>query len=154
MPQEIERKFLLRSLPQQVLGSAAPVRIRQGYLVLEGEVELRIRHSEDDYYISSKHGSGLVREEDGRQIDKDLFEFLWPFTEKRRVEKDRYTVSNNGFTLEFDYYVGSLAGLVVLEVEFASVADADAFTMPDYCLQDITNDRRYKNAILAEQGRP
>lgn len=154
MATEIERKFLLKQLPQDLLGNAGCAEIKQGYLVLGQNCELRVRSINGSYYFTSKRGQGLVREENEQAIDRVVFDLVWPFTEERRIEKSRYTVQQNAITFDFDVYRGNLAGLQVLEVEFDSVEQANAFPMPDYCAREITDDGRYKNACLAVKGLP
>lgn len=68
--------------------------------------------------------------------------------------KTRYQFEENGTRIFVDVYSGNLEGLVVAEVEFASVAEAEAFVPPSWFGQDITSDKRYKNANLAKDGMP
>jgi CYTH domain-containing protein len=154
MAQEIERKFLLKQLPQTLLAEVEPANIKQGYLVMGQDRELRVRSIDGQAYFTSKRGQGLVREEIELPVDDGVFNLVWPFTEEKRIEKSRYTIKQDSATYDFDVYFGKLEGLQVLEVEFDSIDDAKAFSMPDYCVQEITDDNRYKNATLAVKGLP
>jgi len=154
MATEIERKFLVKNITSELTDGVEPLLIRQGYLVLSQKRELRVRNMGEHYFLTSKQGHGMIREESEQEIDRAVFELLWPFTEGRRLEKNRFKVAQGDLTFEFDQYLGELAGLNVLEVEFESIDSANAFAMPVYCHKEITHDNRYKNASLAEKGLP
>lgn len=151
---EIERKFLVSRLPS--LDDAQRTRIRQGYLTQPSDsVEIRLRQKNDLYFLTLKSDGGAVRVEREAEISRDQFETLWPETEGRRVEKDRWTGRlSDAQVFELDLFAGDLEPLQLVEVEFASVADADAFVAPDWFGTDVTEDKRYKNKALALNGKP
>ena len=86
---EIERKFLLRSLPPEL--DAAPARvIIQGYLALTQEgVEVRVRRKDDKTFLTVKHGADLTRTEVELPLPADGWDALWPLTAGRRLRKTR-----------------------------------------------------------------
>jgi adenylate cyclase len=152
---EIERKFLVRALPDD--HDRHPARpIRQGYLAIEGGgSEVRVRQIGDDTVLTVKRGGGRTRVEEEIRIAPDAFERLWPLTEGRRVEKVRHMLpAGDALVLELDVYEGDLAGLVVAEVEFTTEADADAWVPPPWLGAEVTQDERYKNHRLATDGVP
>lgn len=151
---EIERKFILSEHPVELLQGIIPERISQGYLLLEGDRELRIRKRGENYRMTVKQGVGLVRTEHEWPIAVEQFDCLWPLTEGRRVEKLRYAVPWNHWTLEIDLFEGPLSPLMLLEIEFADLQDSRAFTVPDFVVAEVTNDKAYKNAMLATRGLP
>jgi CYTH domain-containing protein len=61
---------------------------------------------------------------------------------------------DGGRVAEVDLYAGSLAGLRIVEVEFASADDASRFTPPSWFGSEVTGDRRWTNAELARHGAP
>src|SRR5438552_1172812 len=66
---EIERKFLVDELPG-ALGSYPSEEIEQGYLAIDGEVEVRVRRRGGDAtQITLKAGSGESRLEEEFEID-------------------------------------------------------------------------------------
>ena len=150
---EIERKFLVLGVPE---GDWSSSRIRQGYVAIAADGgEVRVRDRDGECTLTVKHGVGVVREEHETVISADLFEALWPQTEGRRVEKRRMLVPlGDALTAEVDVFDGALAGLVVAEVEFASLEAAEAFAAPGWFGADVTDDRRYKNQALALHGIP
>src|SRR4051794_20672923 len=151
---EIERKFLVREPPADL--DVYPVEhIEQGYLVLEpGGGELRIRRSDGRAKLTLKQGSGLVRAEEELTLARDRFKRLWPLTAERRVVKSRYRVPDEAATIEVDVYAGRHTGLIVAEVEFASVEADEEFVRPAWLSEGLTGDDRYANRKLAVHGVP
>lgn len=148
---EIERKYLLVETPDDLPTGSA---IRQGYLAVDGPTEVRIRAIDDRYVLTVKGGHGLERAEVELDLDRDRFDALWPLTQGRQLDKTRHRVPIGSLIAEVDVYRGSLDGLVVAEVEFASVADAEAFDPPGWLGRDVTGERGWSNAALATNGRP
>lgn len=153
-PQEIERKFLV-SAPPALKGLESDV-IRQGYVTQAGDsVELRLRQKGDSWFLTVKSDGDLSRTEYDMPISREQFDTLWPATLGRRVEKTRYSGRlADGALFELDIFSAALAPLMLVEVEFASVAEAGAFRPPAWFGPEVTMDRRYKNKALADQGRP
>jgi CYTH domain-containing protein len=151
---EIERKFIVASLPAGLLDNHQGEKIDQGYLFLEDQTELRIRNRAGRCTMTLKQGSGLERQEQEQDIDSDLFAMLWPLTAGRRVEKTRYVIDQSGYCLELDLFRGVLEPLILLEVEFATVSDSREFVPPDFVGREVTRDRAFSNAILATSGLP
>lgn len=154
MSKEIERKFLVNSLPD--LSGAKKAVVRQGYLTApEDSTELRLRQKNDRYFLTLKGAGGLVRVERETEMSAEQFETFWPETEGRRVEKERYTNSLlDGREYELDIFQGALAPLRLVEVEFSSESEALGFTPPAWFGADVTEDKRYKNKNLAIDGVP
>lgn len=154
MSQEIERKFLVVTLPD--LSDAKPTYVRQGYLTLpEDSVEIRVRQKGERYFMTLKGGEGLVRTEREAEVSVEQFDTFWPETEGRRVEKTRHTGTlPDGMEFELDVFSGALDGLCMVEVEFNSEDAANAFAAPGWFGDDVTSDKRYKNKALALNGLP
>lgn len=149
---EIERKFLVATMPD--LSGARKSSLRQGYLTVpKDSVEVRLRQSDETFILCVKSGEGIVRGEREIEISKDQFALLWPQTEGRRVEKDRWVGRlEGGLTYELDIFGGELAPLVMVEVEFRSEAEANQFTAPDWFGRDVSSDKRFGNKSLAISG--
>jgi adenylate cyclase len=148
---EIERKFLLDALPAD-LRFARRQLIRQGYLALDGETEVRVRMGSEPATLTIKSGRGEVRTEEALALDARQAQALWELTEGRRLEKLRRRIRVSGAAVEVDEYQGRLAGLVVAEVEFDDEQAARAFRMPDWFVREVTGDPRYANRSLAVDG--
>lgn len=150
---EIERKFLLPSLPTGV-NLWTPVEVMQGYLNLP--FEMRVRKMGDECYLTIKSEGDISRHETELAIPKETFIQVWNTTGGRRITKTRYFIPHDSHSLELDRYHGHLDGLVTLECEFKSMEDAEDFVLPEWAkhAQDITFDPRYKNRALAINGLP
>ena len=148
---EIEKKYKSEKLPD---GLGEGIHILQGYLIIGKNNEVRIRKKGDKYLLTYKSGGTLSRQEIEIRIPRFIFEIMWPKTEGRRIEKIRYLKPlSNGLVLEFDRYLGSLNGLITLEVEFSNEDLANKFSLPEYIKgEDVTSDTGYKNKNLAVHG--
>jgi CHAD domain-containing protein/CYTH domain-containing protein len=148
---EIERKFLLRALPDGVRD--APAReIEQGYLPGERLVE-RLRRVRDGervrYYRTVKLGDGLARTEVEEETTPELFASLWPLTEGRRVVKRRYRVRAGVLRWEVDEFLDR--DLVLAEVELPSErtpAEPPEWLRPSV-VREVTGEPEFTNARLA-----
>jgi CYTH domain-containing protein len=151
---EIERKFLIERAPEE-LSAYVRSEIDQGYLASDpaDSTEVRLRRKGDKYWLTVKRGLGLKRLEREVALDEAQFETLWPLTEGARLQKTRYLIPSSDGTIELDVYRGSLDGLIVAEVEFASCAKADAYAPPAWFGRDVTDVAAYGNRALARLTR-
>ncbi len=133
---EIERKFLIKRLPLEMLRSRH-FRIAQGYLASEtGGRHVRLRKK---------------REEREIRLSPKQFATLWPATAGRRLRKTRYEIPWKNLKIEIDIYHGSNHGLMVAEVEFPSQASCRQFKPPRWFGREITGEKRYSNVRLARE---
>ncbi len=154
MATEIERKFLLDELPATLRPGRGEA-IKQGYLALDGDTEVRVRMGSEPPRLTVKSGRGEVRTEVEMAIAGADAQALWGLTEGRRVEKTRRLLRlGANITAEVDEYTGDLAGLVVVEVEFADEQAARAFEAPAWFGRELTGERAYANRSLACDGLP
>ena len=148
---EIERKFLVKSLPAGMQGGTP---ILQGYLAHDEQMEVRIRRYGNKHFLTVKEGFGLKRRETEIEIASYQFHALWPSTEGRRLEKVRSVVNYGAFRVEVDRYLDDLEPLLVAEVEFSSIEESESFEKPDYLGEEVTEVEAYKNLSLAIHGIP
>ena len=153
MATEIERKFLLDELPA-TLRFARGEQIRQGYLALDGDTEVRLRTGSKPPRLTIKSGRGAVRTEVELPVDGRDAPALWELTEGRRVEKTRRRMRIDGAEAEVDEYGGGLQGLVVVEVEFDDEQSARGFDPPAWFGRELTGEPAYANRTLACEGLP
>jgi CYTH domain-containing protein len=147
---EIERKYLVAALPANLKEYPAK-KIAQGYL--NTDPVIRIRRSNDDYYLTYKGKGLLVREEYNLPLTREAYEHLLPKIDGLLIEKTRYLIPlDNGLTAELDVFEGSLAPLTLVEVEFDTVEAANAFCPPDWFGEDVTNSGNYQNSTLSKRG--
>ena len=156
---EIERKFLLSGVPP-TMRFARREPIRQGYIALDGDTEVRLRITPKGAVLTIKAGRGGVRVEEEVSLQTRQGEALWELTEGRRVQKSRRRVRLPGpagiaeLVAEVDEYAGALDGLVVAEVEFPDEQTARGFEPPPWFGRELTDDWRYANRSLASDGMP
>jgi adenylate cyclase len=153
MAQEIERKWKLSALPMHILGqSLTPNHIRQGYLVVSNQGEVRFRHDKDGYTLTFKGEGSISREEENYTLKGPMgFELFLTRMVGGAIEKNRYSLAQGDITFEIDDYQGALTGLVIVEVEFSSIEQANDFILPEWLRggTEVTNDKRFKNKYLA-----
>ena len=147
---EIERKYLVEALPAN-LESHPSEEIEQGYLAIDGPVEVRLRRRGERPTLTVKAGDGRARVEQELVIAEASLEALWPLTSGRRVRKRRYTIPADiaGLSIELDVYGGWLGGLMVAEVEFPTLEASGAFDAPGWFGREVTGDPEYRNQSLA-----
>ncbi len=148
---EIERKFLIKRLPLEIL-RARHSKIAQGYLATEpGGRHVRLRKRRETASLTFKVDRGSAREEREITLSAKQFATLWPATAGRRLHKVRYEVRWKNVTIEVDIYQGRNKGLVVAEVEFPSQLSCRRFKPPPWFGREVTGERRYSNVKLARE---
>lgn len=167
-PVEVERKFVIdldqNELNEIIASAEARSNIRQGYVAIGTDgSETRVRSLDDERFsMTVKTVGDISRGEQNIDISREMFSALWETTIGQRVEKVRYYIPYDAYTIELDVYAADLAGLVTAEVEFSAGGkrEADAlvraatFTPPEWFGEDVTSDKRYKNQSLARFGAP
>lgn len=163
-PTEVERKFIvhLDDIPAEVELSAVPsTLLRQVYVAIGSDgSETRVRSFNDERFeMTIKSPGTIARSEQNVKISAEMFDSLWQQTEGQRVEKQRYYIPLGDHTIELDIYKNNLEGLVTAEVEFSgreteAMIRATSFEPPSWFGEDVSDDQRYKNKNLAQQGLP
>lgn len=146
---EIERKYLVKELPEN-LDQYPCKHIEQGYLNTDPVV--RIRRTDDRYTLTYK-GSGLmVREEHNLPLNAEAFRHMKEKIDGILIEKCRYLIPFETYTIELDIFEGELASLQLAEVEFESEAEANAFVPPAWFGEDVTFSTKYHNSTLSQRS--
>ncbi|MDX1606667.1 MAG: CYTH domain-containing protein [Candidatus Competibacterales bacterium] len=150
MAVEIERKFLTRNNAwhRQVYSSA---RIRQGYLVNERNLTVRVRVAGSEARLTLKGPmQGFSRTEYEYPIPvADADQMLVNLCQRPLIEKTRYWLRHGGHTWEIDVFEGDNLGLTVAEVEL-SYPD-EQIELPEWIGKEVSNDPRYLNASLVRR---
>jgi adenylate cyclase len=148
---EIERKFLVKQLPEKLQRYRHYV-IAQGYLAIErAGRHVRLRRKGKTASLTFKVGRGAHREEREIKLSPKQFAALWPATAGRRLRKVRYEIPWKNLLIEIDVYRGKHAGLVVAEVEFPDRATCRKFKAPPWFGREVTGEKRYSNVRLANE---
>ncbi|MDR0269289.1 CYTH domain-containing protein [Paenibacillus sp.] len=154
MALEIERKFLLPEYPaalisEQVIRIEKEQWIEQTYLAIHEDQELRVRKIHDltskqlEYTHTFKKGHGIAREEVEYSISEGLYEQMITVHQAVPLIKKRTTAVWGDHVIEIDDY--EQIQLLVLEVEFASVEEAESFVAPEWFGKDISTEKQYSN---------
>lgn len=150
MTKEIERKFVVTGEAWRV-SAANGMPYRQGYLTTGTAVTVRVRVAGERGYLTIKGlHAGLSRAEFEYEIPlTDAEQMLTHLCSTPPVEKVRYRVEHAGLIWEVDEFTGANAPLVLAEVELDS--ETQPVTLPDWVGQEVSTDRHYTNAYLAQQ---
>jgi len=148
---EIERKYLLRGLPERVQGVESSV-IEQGYLPGSGARE-RLRRAVGSrgtrFTRTVKLGTGVVRAEFEEELGEAEFERLWPRCADARLRKRRYLVPDGELVWEIDEFLDR--PLVLAEVELPTPDFQVA--IPDWLepslVREVTEESAFSNLRLA-----
>ena len=146
---EIERKFLIDLDKLPFCPEDYPCRhIEQGYLCTAPVV--RIRRDNDHYFLTYKSKGLMVREEYNLPLTEESYEHLRQKIDGRLITKTRYVIPlEEGLSLELDIFEGSLAPLVLAEIEFPDQESAAAYKAPEWLGEDVTMSPRYHNSTLS-----
>ena len=151
---EIERKWRISELPAD-LGSYECIDMEQAYL--NEHPTVRIRRENDSYILTYKGIStdDISHAEYNLPLTKEAFLHMLPKHDGRVIKKKRYIIplqaeaEGTPLTAELDIFDEPFAPLMIVEVEFPSLAAAQSFTAPSWFGEDVTHDRRFRNAVMA-----
>ena len=137
---EIEKKYLTTNIPFD-LDKFSKTEIQQCYISTDPVI--RIRKSDENYFLTFKSSGEISREEFETLITKNQYENLLKKAETKIISKTRYFIPlDNGLTAETDIYYGELKGLITTEVEFKTQTDCNSFIPPEWLGKDISSDNR------------
>ena len=149
---EIERKYLIKdinTLPIN-LKDYPHHEIEQAYL--NTDPVIRVRRQDNDYYLTYKSKGLMAREEYNLPLNKISYEHLLEKADGNILTKTRYEIPlNDHLTIELDIFHGKFEGLILAEVEFPSMEEAESFTPPEYFGEDVTFSTEYHNSTLSQK---
>ena len=153
---EIERKYLLRFLPEEARDGRW-IDIAQGYLpgttLRERVRRVSVHHGSGrkdvHFYRTVKLGEGVARTEIEEETTEAIFLALWPLTKRRRLRKRRFEIDVDGRTWEIDEFRNR--DLVLAEIELDS--EDEEVTFPDWLApavqREVTGEPEFQNINLA-----
>lgn len=145
---EIERKFTVKKMPAGLESFPFHI-IQQAYLNTDPVV--RIRREDETYYLTYKGRGLMAREEYNLPLNRPSYEHLLAKADGQIISKKRYLIPFGAYTIELDVFEAPFAPLVIAEVEFPSLEEADAFLAPDWFDADVTQDPAYHNSNLSRR---
>jgi adenylate cyclase len=149
MAQEIERKFLL------AVGASIPIpikfkryNIKQGYISADKDKNVRIRLTDNKAVIGIKFTSEAITDEYEYKIPKKDGRAIYEKT-TNRVEKHRLSFKRNKVHYDIDKYPNDV---VVVEAEFKSVEQMNAWVKPSWIGDEVTGFEEYSNVVISQQN--
>ena len=148
---EIERKYLVSAPPEDYLSWDCRS-IEQAYLCTDPVV--RVRRDGDKYYMTYKSKGLLAREEYNLPLNEAAYHHLISKADGIILTKKRYKRQLEGSALqvELDVFSGTYEGLMLAEVEFSSVEEAEAFIPPSWFGRDVSFSGEYQNSRLSKEN--
>ncbi len=167
---EIERKFLVKKLPENL--EQYPVRrIEQGYLNVHPAI--RVRRDNDEYYMTykgmEKLDGGMTHAEYNLDIDEASYRHLLEKADGNIIRKNRYVIPINtdafshltkeqtesleqgNIFIELDVFDTPFDGMIVAEVEFPNSELAKAYQPADWFGEEVTGRPEYSNARMTQR---
>ena len=158
---EIEKKYTLKSLPENLDSYPCKI-IEQAYLNTSPVV--RVRKSDDSYYLTYKGKGLMAREEYNLPLDEISYKHLLEKADGNIISKKRYLIpldnprftddytppTTPALTIELDIFAAPFSSLIMAEVEFPSTEMANAFIPPEWFDKDVTMDGRYHNSNMSK----
>jgi CHAD domain-containing protein/CYTH domain-containing protein len=149
---EIERKFLLHSLPRLARTTGA-LQIDQGWLpgerLLERIRRVRGPNGTTRWYRTVKSGAGVQRQEIEEETTEPVFRALWRLTRGRRLSKRRYCIPDGDLVWEIDRFTGGKLILAEVEVPSAATPLEPPAWLRNYIVREVTGEPAYLNVNLA-----
>lgn len=146
MPLEIERKFLVDTAKWSPTDQGT--KLIQAYLGLNPNQTVRIRIADEKAFLTIKGRSQTIsRPEFEYQVPVEDAQEMLKLAISNSVEKTRYHIMYEGFLWEVDVFSGKNTGLIVAEIELES--EDQAFPIPEWILEEVSNDGRYYNSYLS-----
>ncbi len=161
---EIERKFLIKQLPDNIQTYPYHL-IEQAYL--NSDPVIRIRKEDDNYYLTYKGRGLMAREEYNLPLNEHSYLHLKEKADGNIISKRRYLIPltnpsydnistsasfSTSLLIELDEFYGPFSPLLMAEVEFQSIEEANSFCAPDWFGDDVTNCPEYHNSNMSRKN--
>ncbi len=153
---ELERRFLLRALPEGLTLADPHVQIFDNYLT---GTRLRLRKVREprtnEWTLKLTQKFAPAPPDFSRTLITNIYlsqyeyEVLSVF-EGNELRKNRYPFEHEGRAYSIDVFLGALRGLVLAETEFETDEELRAFTPPAFAALEVTNDETFTGARLVE----
>lgn len=149
--EELELTYLAKTLPTGLV-SAEKKEMLDIYIPTSSDhPTLRIRKNGDKHEITKKQP--IVEGDASRQLETTIKLTPAEFADLsqlpgKRIQKTRYLYQENNINYEIDVFRGDLTGLVLVDVEFATVQEKSAFVPPAWCLVEVTQEKFLAGGML------
>ena len=147
MKKEIERKFLIESMPD--LGNIKPQIYERHFLSRNPSSEIRIQKKGEKYEFERKEKiNNLMSKKDKFEITKEKF-FKLKENSKGIISRESYLLSKNP-EISIKIYHGKFEGLKRVEVEFENEVEAHEFKPLVWFGKEITDSPLGSDSKLAD----
>ena len=148
---EMEKTYLLKNIPFQ-LDQYPHKELVDHYIPVESDhPKLRLRKRWEIYEITKKtlvqEGDCSIQREQTIDLTKSEYQALAELPSKI-IDKIRYYVPWGEFILEIDVFQKDLDGLILMDIEFSNKQQMKDFSMPDFCLADVTQNPLFAWGML------
>lgn len=152
MPNEIEVKFLVKTMPT-IPPDTKHVCIKQGYMFSTPECTVRVRIVDDKQGFITIKGRkvGIINTEFEYEISLQEAKDAFAFCNDIVIEKTRYYLPNGKHTIELDVFQGKHEGLIIAEIELQD--EKDDYIKPSWFDTDVSRLLSFTNVSLARSGR-
>lgn len=155
---EIERRYLLRELPTDLIGRDHSWYIVDRYI---SNTRLRLRRM-----ISPSRNKSIIKlgqkyrdpAQDPTQatmttmyLNDDEYRCLAQL-EAKEIVKKHYEYEYQGRIYGIDVFEGSLRGLILAEIECETEEELAHLSLPSFALQDVTDDPFFSGGFLASMS--
>lgn len=148
---ELERTFLLKTIPLHLTNYPHKEMVDIYIPPLQSHPNLRIRKNGEIYELTKKVPKNKDNSEFRERtipLTKEEFTHL-SVIEGKKVQKNRYLYIINNRKVDVDIFTGELAGLILIDFEFATVEKKNKFIPPDFCLVEVTENPNLAGGALA-----
>lgn len=160
IPTEIERKFIIKYLPKEI---ESIKKIEQKHIFKDTVCSIRVRKTQDFFkneivYTHTIKARGENTQkysiyELEKNITEEEYNNLNPFYGSQIIEKYRLIIPiGDNLKAEVDVFDGWLKGLIIAEVEFESVEQAENFQMPDWFEKSVPH-KEFSNRKISTKSR-
>lgn len=147
MPQETERKFLVRGKFRHL--SVRKREIIQTYLSIDPDKIIRLRIEGRKAFLTIKgrpRGNSITRDEWEVKIPVTYAAEMMQLCLPGKIEKTRYIIPSGDHYYEVDEFHGKNEGLVIAEIELTS--ESEQFEKPGWLGEEVTGNPEYYNSNL------
>ncbi len=151
MKVELERTFLLKDLPKDIKDCKSVEILDIYFPTTMPHPILRLRKKGNRFILTKKapvKNDASEQEEQTITLSEEEFLELSALPGKK-IRKIRYYYPIDGYLAEIDIFLDDLQELILVDFEFSSIKEKERFSMPSFCLADVTQEEFVAGGFLA-----
>lgn len=147
MPKEIERKFLIKTMPN--ISGLESILYERYFIFRNKNIEIRVQRKGSKYEFERKtKENSLTHSKQKFEISKEEFDFLKE-NSKESITRESFLLQSNP-EISIKIYHGRFEGLNRVEVEFENEKLAEDYLPPDWFGEEITDTPLGKDSRLLD----